>query len=454
MRYKLVWWLTLGWWLVTVGIGSFGGTTSAPWIRGQAQPPAQPSPPRQLPPGLQKAAFDAPPVQSSVTHPEIDIAKLPPVAQEVYRGARSGTEWLCRVHQPNGRFLPGWLPDLNQPAEGDHFLRQAGATLALARAARVFKDDRYATRARQAVLTLMAETGPDPTDPQSRCTTLPSSVVNRVGAAGLLLACIHELPDPAPDLLDQGEQLARFIARHQLTNGAFRLVDAAEGTADPDDTNHHPGLAIYGVMRSNIRRPAPWKLEMARRALGYYATWWREHQHPTFAVGQIAAFTESFVQSKERSRDAAFADFVFEMGDWLCAQQIRQLDVRHPQWQGGFPEFVNGRAVVGAPKATGAAYAAALIDASRVTRQKPDAERYERYKEAGFAALQFVMTLQYNESNTQHFAPGYRQRTLLGGFHASPEDGALRLEDTRHAVAALSQYWEYVVTPELASKSR
>jgi hypothetical protein len=300
----------------------------------------------------------------------------------------------------------------------------------------------------------MAETGPDPADPQSRCTTMPSSVVNRLGAAGLLLACIHELPEPAPDLLDQGEQLARFIARRQQTNGSFRLTDTAEETPDSDGINHHPGLALYGVMRSNVRRPAPWKFEMVRRALAFHTAQWRDHRHPTFVVGQMAAFTEAFLQSKERARDAAFADFVFEMGDWLCSQQIRQLDVRHPQWQGGFPEFVQGRSTPGPPKATGAAYAAALIDASRVTRQKPDAERYGRYSEAAVAALQFVMTLQYNESNTQHFAPGYRQRILLGGFHASPEDGALRLEDTRHAVAALTQYWEHVVIAELARGGR
>jgi hypothetical protein len=450
MHNRLAWWLTLGWWLVALFVGSVW----RPWSHGQGPQVQQLAPPRPLPPSIQQAGFNPPPISPGVILPDVDWSKLPPLAQEVYRSTRSGAEWLCRAHQPSGRFVPGWLPDLNRPSEGDHFLRQAGATLALARAARVFKDERYAAHARQAVLTLLAETGPDPTDPQSRCTTLPSAVVNRLGAAGLLLACIHELPDPAADLLDQGEQLARFIARRQQANGSLRLTDRPDEAADPDGANHHPGAALYGLMRSNIRRPAPWKLDVVRRAYAFYPAWWREHKDPAFGVGQTAAFAEAFVQSKERARDAGFADFVFEMNDWLCGQQIRQLDPRHPQWQGGFPEFAQGRPLAGAPKATGAAYVAALLDASRVTRQKPDAERFGRYSEAASAGLQFVMMLQYTESNTQHFTPAYRQQVLLGGFHASPDDGALRLDDTRFAVGALAEYWEFVVLPELASRSK
>jgi hypothetical protein len=432
MRNKLAWWLTIGWGLIALFVSSVGAQT--------------PQPPRTLPPSVQQAGFNTPPVAT----PEFDTSKLPPAAQEVYRGARSGAEWLCRVHQPNGRFLVGWVPDLNQPIQGDNFLSQARATFALARVARVFKDERYAARARQAVLTMLAETAPDPTDPLSRFTTVPSSAANRLGAAGLLLACIHELPDPAADLLDQGEQLARYIARRQQPNGSFRPDDVQE--KDPDAAVEHAGEALYGLMRSNVRRPAAWKLDAARRALAYDRAWWGEHKSPAFVAGQTAGFAEVFVQSKERARDTACADFVFDMGDWLCGQQIRQLDVRHPQWQGGFAEFAQGHAATGPPKAASAAYAAAVIDACRVTRQKPDAERYGRYSESAFAALQFVMMLQYSEANTQHFAPGYRQRCLLGGVHVSAEDGSLRLEDTAHAVAALAAYWECVVMPELARK--
>jgi hypothetical protein len=70
----------------------------------------------------------------------------------------------------------------------------------------------------------------------------------------------------------------------------------------------------------------------------------------------------------------------------------------------------------------------------------PDLERYPRYKDAVQRGAQFLSTLQYTESNTQQFAADYRARFLVGGFHASPVDGDLKLDDTRQAVSALVQY--------------
>ena len=246
-----------------------------------------------------------------------------------------------------------------------------------------------------------------------------------------------------------------FIAHRQLSDGSFRLTDAPDDAAEPEGINRYAGPALYGLMRSQGLRPAPWKAEAARKALGYYRTWWRDdkHKQASFAVTQSAAFAEAFMQSKgwtaNRQPDGAYAAFVFEMCDWLCGLQIRDLDVRHPHWRGGFNESAKN---VSNPTANGAADALALVEACRVTRQLPDAERYARYRESAYAAMQFLTTLQYTESNTQHFAPGYRQQFLLGAFHTSHEDGTLRLEHTEQAVAAMTRYWEFVVLPEMASK--
>jgi len=409
---------------------------------GQAQQQRTPEPaglPRLLPADLTPTGF-VPPAGDSAPASQSALKKLSPLSQQIHLVAKRGSEWLYRAHQPNGRFLAGWRPTLAQAIDDDSFLQQAGAALALARAARHFQDERYAARARQAVLTLLTDTGADPRDPHARCTTLPSSVVNRLAAAGLLLAAIHELPAPADDLLMQGEQLARFIFDQQRPDGSLSLSDDPSVPADADGVNSYPGWALYGLMRSQTARPQPWKTEFFRRSLGFYRTWWKAHPSAAFAASMAPACAVAYVTSKDRAKDAAAADFCRELCDWLCGLQYETLDARAPHWLGGFQEFAGGKPVRAMPRAADAAYVGALVEGCRVARQVPDLERYPRYKDAVQRGAQFLTTLQYTESNTQQFASEYRARFLVGGFHVSPVDGDLRLDDTRQAVAALVQY--------------
>jgi hypothetical protein len=85
-----------------------------------------------------------------------------------------------------------------------------------------------------------------------------------------------------------------------------------------------------------------------------------------------------------------------------------------------------------------------LAEACRVAREAADLERHRRYLAALEPCLQFLTTLQYTDGNTQHFAPLYRQRLLVGGFHGSHRDGDLRLDHSQHAVCAMIQYLTYV----------
>jgi hypothetical protein len=418
-------------------IGSVAAVALTIIVASRAQPPAPP--PRPLPSTVTQAGFTEPP-PSAATRAGRDLSQLPPVGQQVYLSAQRGSEWLYRVNQPTGRFLPGWDPALNQPGEVEHFTRQAEATAALARAARFYKNDAYAVRAGQAILTLLAETGPDPRDPTSRCTTAPTSLVNKLGAAGMLLAAIHELPKPAPDLLDQGEQLARYIVRQQRGDGSLVCSDDPNAALDFDATHLAPGQALFGLMRSQQLRPAAWKLDAARKAVGFYRPRWREHRQPALAASMAPACSEAFLQSKDRARDIVLAEFACELADWLCTQQFEKIDPGHPLWRGGFPEYANGKPTNATPTIGSTACARAIIEAARVTRQLPDAERFARYRDAAISSLQFASTLQYTEANTQHFTPLYRQQFLLGGFHVSHDDGKLRLDGTQHAVTAMLAY--------------
>ncbi len=73
--------------------------------------------------------------------------KLPEAAQPIYFSALRATEWLKLTNKPDGRFVYGFQPALRVQLDGDNFQSQAGATLALARASRYFRDGASSAKA-------------------------------------------------------------------------------------------------------------------------------------------------------------------------------------------------------------------------------------------------------------------------------------------------------------------
>jgi hypothetical protein len=325
--------------------------------------------------------------------------------------------------------------------EGDSVLRQAEATLALARAARFTGEERYAVRAAQALLTLLDETTTEAGEPPRRHTVLPSLIVNRLGTAGLLVAAINELPTPQADLLDKSEQLCNFIRRQARPDSSLRCDDTAEdGKVDSvEAVAIYPGMALYGLARSQRLRPAAWKLDLLRKSVTFYRAWWQGHKDPAFVPYQTAAWAEAFALAKE----SAFGDLTGEMAEWICSLQYDQIDPRHMLAYGGFMGYAEGHKVQSIPDIGSATLAGALADGCRVARAAGDATRYQRLSESLERALQFLVTMQYIDANTQHFTDWYRPR-LVGAFHTSHNDGNLRLDYTAHAVCAMLGYLDVV----------
>src|SRR5262249_50480455 len=157
---------------------------------------------------------------------------------------------------------------------------------------------------------------------------MPSIALNRLAAAGLLVAAIHELPSPQADLLERSDQLCNFIKRQARSNGSLCTSDPGDdGKALPesaDAINECPGAALYGLMISQRHRPAAWKTDLVRKAVTYYHPWWKANKNPAFVPAQTAAYAEAYRLTKEK----AFAECVVEMNDWLCALQYDAPPVR------------------------------------------------------------------------------------------------------------------------------
>ncbi len=391
---------------------------------------------------------DQPPLPRTAQNPEPadkkrDLAKFSVQQRNVYLGAQRAMDWLQRNNKPDGRFIYGFLPALRLPQEGDSYLAQAGGAFALGRAARFFGDDRAAAIAKQAVLTLLLETTTDPKEPHVRFTAAHPAALNRVAAAGMLVLAVHELPTPARDLLDQADQLANYLRKELQNDGSINLALPA-GDDRPTSLNHGalqniPGPALYGISRSQQLRPAAWKLEALRKGRAFYHAYWKQTKNQPMATWHTAAYAEAYSSTREQ----AFADAVFDMNDWLCSLQYQQGDPRRAAWVGGFMPWQDGKPVPLAPDIGSAQAAFSLAEACRVARQAGDVQRHQRYRQALEACLFFVLALQYNEANAQHFADWYRP-ALVGAFHASLQDGNLRLDYAQHALAGLVQYLQRV----------
>ena len=114
-----------------------------------------------------------------------------------------------------------------------------------------------------------------------------------------------------------------------------------------------------------------------------------------------------------------------------------------PSWLGGFRPLVGGQPALLAPDIRSAEAAECLAEACRVARTAGNLPRLQRDGRALEASLRFVQTLQYTEKRTLHFVEGFRP-AVLGAFHASAQDGKMRLDYTQHSVSALVQYLEHV----------
>ena len=138
---------------------------------------------------------------------------------------------MTRMNQASGRFMYGYNPALRQPILGDSDVKQARAALALAQAARFCGDEKQAAIASQAILTLLAATKIDPTDPNCRVPIQASAFCNRVGFAAVLALAIYELPSADTKLVVEAERLCGFLRKQCRPDGSIHYTDSP--TDDP-----------------------------------------------------------------------------------------------------------------------------------------------------------------------------------------------------------------------------
>ncbi|MCI0705456.1 MAG: hypothetical protein L0241_30720, partial [Planctomycetia bacterium] len=403
--------------------------------------PMPPVPPKPFPAAGVPTTPTPPPTSNETPLSKFEpLAAFPPTTQFAVRGVLLGSDWMVRMNQSNGRFLFGYLPALRRSMTGDHDLKQAQAALAMAQSAKFTGDQKQSAIANQAILTLLASTKIEDTQPKSRVPVHMSLVCNRVGFAATVALAIYELPNPSDKLIEDAEMLCAFLRSQLRADGSVHYTDGPNDVPmqiDPAGVNEYPGFALQALAMSNRFRPADWKKEAVKKGVAFYHAAFRAKPNPMMAATISPAATELYLQTKLTELTAA----AFEMNDWLCQLQIPTTDPKCPQWAGGFRTMANGQMTdtpAGAVE-TGL-YVQSLAYAYQLTRVTGDLTREGKYRPAMADSVNFLAALQFLETNTRHFENTFRVNMLLGAFHLSPTDGNLRIDATARAITGLLRF--------------
>ena len=202
-----------------------------------------------------------------------NLQAFPPETVQAVYSVPAGADWLSRMNQANGRFLPGLDPTLRTPLASDHDLRQAFAARRWPR-----PPGSPATRSSppgppRPYSPCSPAPNPTPPTPTCRVPDAPSKECNRVGFAAVLALADLRAAGADAKLTAQAEELCRFLRKQVGPDGSIQTTDQSDNPAakaDADAVNVYPGLAIQALAASHRAKPDPGKQAALAKAVGHY----------------------------------------------------------------------------------------------------------------------------------------------------------------------------------------
>lgn len=337
---------------------------------------------------------------------------------------------------PSGFFSYQYEPSLDIYTEDDNLVRQAGMAWALSRHAQAYGKSASAAAADLALKRLIRRVVDLPlTEHRPRRSAVKGLPDTREAAFVAGLEGHHKLGITALTALamfDHPEADKYRDVRRKLVNGLYRLqtdsgmfITAFPPVRKLSTQYYFPGEALLVIARDYEEQPTRRAVEAFDAAFEYYRRLFREDPTPPFAAWHIQAFARMAGPTKRRD----YADFVFEMTDWLVDKQYDQTNCPWPELYGGVEAYVERRVGVAT-----ASYLEGFTDALRLARRVGDQPRSQRYRGAVRLAARFVMQLQVRPVEAYYVSS---LQDAVGGIRTSPSNNLLRIDHCQHALLAL-----------------
>ena len=335
--------------------------------------------------------------------------------------ARSGGNYLLRMHKPDGSFHYSYNALDNRSSRRSYnILRHAGATLSLFELYGVTRDSRYLEAARRAVEFLKTRFR---ASDKRGLYVLDNDGKAKLGANGLALqALVRQMAlDPPSADVESARRLANHIVNMQARDGSFRSYHPVRGDEPNGSVSlYYPGEAILGLVQLHAVNGDRRFLLAARRGADYLVAFQRRSD----SLPPDAWLMQALEVLLKTGRNRNYVSHVLALADAMMAEQYTEADP--VGYAGGFRP--------GSPRSTPAASRAeGMLAAYRVAISTGDS-RAPRIAAALKASARFQLSQQFNLANS-FFLP--KPDRAAGGFRASLTSMRIRIDFVQHNISSL-----------------
>lgn len=336
------------------------------------------------------------------------------------RRARLHTEYLLRNQKPDGSLYTDYDPFQHRLYEGADLPRTAYAAWVLARAARVLGGEELRAAADRAVKHLLSAANENTDGLWLEATGHSLSVAE---LSFLLLALCEKDGDDAAARLDTARRAAATLWDCvTLPHGRVRTHRAEESAAE-EYQDYFPGQALLALAAGAEANVCEADREKLERGFIYYRHRFRYRR----GFGQVSWYTQAFARWWRVTRDARFAEFVFEIVDWLLTYQQEKTGAFVSDHQPETPGYMT------------AVYLEAVATASNLAATLDDERRRRTYTRAFERGLRFLdrLVIQTRDASVLPGAP-YAFGALRRAIHYSE----VRTDFVQHALSAVLEGYE------------
>lgn len=201
-----------------------------------------------------------------------------------------------------------------------------------------------------------------------------------------------------------------------------RIKTHRDSGADEDlFQDYFPGQALLALAVLSEVEPAHVDLEAVQRCFKYYRHRFRYRRH----FGQCSWLMQAFARWWQVTRDSCFAEFVFEIGDWILTYQQEKT--------GG---FINDHQP-DSPGYTTAVYLEGIAAVLRLADSLGDVERFRKYQSSFMEGFRFLDRLILQPCDAS-LLPNFE--LACGGVRESLYSSRVRLDFVQHSLSAILEY--------------